>query len=347
MKTALSLLNAAWIALARLGRRDGIGAHRGPVTDHFDGRRFHNPWGDAEKSFLDMLRWMFSRGSVPWPRSLPNRVTHLPPERVHGEALRVTWIGHATALIQTAGVNILTDPVWGQRAGPFGIFGPQRTRQPGLPLEALPPIDAVLVSHNHYDHLDLHTLAALQRAHAPRFVAPVGNRGLIESAAEGVACEELDWWQAVELAPGVKVYAAPAHHWSARGMFDRRDALWCSFVIETPGGCVAFFGDAGYGGGTAFRLIRERFGDMRLALLPIGAYEPRWFMSGAHMNPEEAVLAMGDLGARQALALHHGVFKLTDEGIDTPLTDLRAALEKYGVEEGVFLTPEVGEGLTM
>ena len=314
-----------------------------PVTDHFDGKRFRNPWGDAEKSFPDMLRWMFSRGSVPWPARLPVRVRHVPPERVHGQGLRVTVVGHATVLIQTGGVNILTDPVWAERAGPLGIFGPRRTREPGLPLEALPPIDAVLVTHNHYDHLDLKTLTRLQRLHAPRFIAPLGNCELMAQGNGGMDCTELDWWQPVELAPGVRVHAAPAHHWSARGILDRRDALWCSFVIEAPGGPLAFFGDTGYGEGQAFRLIRERFGDIRLALLPIGAYKPRWFMSGAHMNPEEAVLAMKDLGAKQALALHHGVFKLTDEGIDTPLKDLRAALKKHEVADGVFLTPEVGE----
>jgi L-ascorbate metabolism protein UlaG (beta-lactamase superfamily) len=316
-----------------------------PRSDHFDGRRFHNPWGDADRNFLDLLRWKFTGRSVPWPAHVENTRRDLPPGRVHGQALRVTCIGHATALIQAGGVNILTDPVFSDRTGP-GFLGPKRVREPGIPLDALPPIDAVLITHNHYDHLDLPSLAALWRAHRPRIIAPLGDARLIERAAKGVSCEELDWWESVDVessSGSVRVHATPAHHWSARGLFDRRDALWCSFVMETPAGLVSFFGDTGYGGGEPFRRIRERFGPMRVALLPIGAYEPRWFMAPAHMNPEEAVLTFEDLGAQYALGLHHGVFKLTDEGIGQPLIDLAAALEKHGVPPGAFQTPEAGE----
>jgi len=288
----------------------------------------------------------------------------------------VTYIGHSTTLIQTAGVNVLTDPVWSERTGPV-LIGPKRARKPGLALDMLPPIDAVLVSHNHYDHLDLPTLAALWKSHRPRIVAPLGNAALIDQALGQRVCEELDWWESLDMVPdgaahgsdskpgagasapfqagsdahsgsrhpsGLRVHAAPAHHWSARGMFDRRKALWCSFVLEAPGGHIGFFGDTGYGSGEAFRLIRSRFGSMRVALLPIGAYEPRWFMSPAHMNPEEAVLAMRDLGARRAVAIHHGVFKLTDEGIDTPLYHLAKARCEYGVSQEAFRVLDVGEG---
>ena len=331
------------------GKQSGQGTGQASaLSDHFDGRHFHNPWGDEDRGFLDLLRWKFgSRSrSVPWPAQVPNTRMDLPPERVRGERVRVSAIGHSTALIQTGGVNILTDPVFSDRTGP-ALFGPRRARGPGLPLDRLPPIDVVLITHNHYDHLDLPSLAALWRRCRPRILAPLGNAVLIEQAARGVVCEELDWWDCVDVASGVvRVHAAPAHHWSARGLFDRREALWCSFVLEAPGGNISFFGDTGYGAGSPFRLIRERFGPMRLALLPIGAYEPRWFMAPAHLNPEEAVLAKRDLGAKYALALHHGVFKLTDEAVGQPLADLAAALEKHGVSPEAFAAPDVGQAWT-
>jgi len=336
-----------------------------PRSDHFDGQRFHTPWPTEDRNFTDLLRWKFTSRSTPWPAHVPNTRQDVPPERVHGDELRITYIGHSTTLIQTAGVNVLTDPVWSERTGPF-LIGPKRARKPGLPLDMLPPIDAVLVSHNHYDHLDLPTLTALWKRHRPRIVAPLGNAALIDRALGQRVCEELDWWESLDVFSdagasassqagsdahsgikhpgGLRVHAAPAHHWSARGVFDRRKALWCSFVLETPGGHIGFFGDTGYGSGETFRLIRSRFGSMRVALLPIGAYEPRWFMAPAHMNPEEAVLAMRELGARRAVATHHGVFKLTDEGIDTPLYHLGKARCEHGVSPEAFRVMDVGEG---
>lgn len=317
-----------------------------PLSDHFDGQRFHTPWPIEDRNFTDLLRWKFTGRSTPWPAHVPNTRQDVPPERVHGHDLRVTYIGHSTTLIQTAGVNVLTDPVWSDRTGPV-LIGPKRARQPGIPLDMLPPIDAVLVSHNHYDHLDLPTLRALWKRHRPRIVAPLGNAALIDRALGQRVCQELDWWESSDLTSetgAMRIHAAPAHHWSARGLFDRRKALWCSFVLEGPGGHIGFFGDTGYGSGEAFRLIRSRFGSLRLALLPIGAYEPRWFMAPAHMNPEEAVLAMRDLGARRAVATHHGVFKLTDEGIDTPLYHLAKARCEHGVSSEAFRVMDVGEG---
>lgn len=318
---------------------------RGPLSDHFDGTHFFNPWDRTERTFLDLLKWRFTGESTPWPRSVPDAPRDTPPERVHGDSLRVSFIGHSITLIQTAGLNILTDPVFSKRAGPLGILGPRRTRPPGIALEALPPIDAALVTHNHYDHMDLPALAALHERHAPRILTPPGNAAPILKEAPGADACELDWWQCADFGEGRRVHAVPASHWSARGLFDRRGALWCSFVVETPGGNVYFCGDTGYGGGVVFRQARERFGGFRLALLPIGAYEPRWFMAPAHMNPEEAVQAMLDLNAGRAAAIHHGVFKLSDEGIDQPLIDLAAALDRLGVAPGDFPAPAPGEAL--
>lgn len=335
-------------ALLALGQAPGCAPiHNGPVSDHFDGSRFFNPGHQGHKGFADLLKWRLGRkNSTPWPENVPNTRFDPPPAHVQGAALRVTNVGHSTVLVQTAGVNILTDPVWSETAGPFGVFGPRRSRQPGLPLEVLPRIDAVLVSHNHYDHLDTATLgmlAGLPQTRDALVLAPLGNAGLISQAAPTLAVREMDWGHEAALAPGVRVHAAPALHWSARGLSDRRKALWASFVIEAPGGNVYFCGDSAYGRGEVFRQARERFGGFRLALLPIGAYEPRWFMSSAHMNPEEAVLAMKALGAARAMATHHGVFKLSDEGMDKPAEDLAAALETHGVLDGDFRAVEVGE----
>jgi L-ascorbate metabolism protein UlaG (beta-lactamase superfamily) len=208
----------------------------------------------------------------------------------------------------------------------------------------MPRVDVVLVSHNHYDHLDLPTLAALWERDTPRIIAPIGNARLIEGAAPGLRCEELDWWQSVDITPGVRIHATPAHHWSARGVLDRRNALWASFVLEAPGGNVCFFGDTGYAAGEPFRQIRDRFGSFRAALLPLGAYEPRWFMAPAHMNPEEAARASLILGAQSAVAHHHSVFRLSDEGIGQPVYDLEIALRRLGISPEVFRAPDIGEG---
>jgi L-ascorbate metabolism protein UlaG (beta-lactamase superfamily) len=340
----VSLKHALTAMIASLLRAHRSRDYEGPASDHFDGRRFYNPWDKSGRGLGDLFKWWFTGSATPWPKSVPNVRVDAPPERIHGQSLRITSIGHSTTLIQTAGKNILTDPVWSDRAGPLGLFGPKRVRPPGIPLDNIPRVDVVLVSHNHYDHLDLPTLAALWKRDRPRIIAPLGNAGLTQKTAPGLCCEELDWWQSLDIAPEVRIHATPAHHWSARGILDRRNALWASFVVETQGGNICFFGDTGYAAGEPFRQIRERFGSFRAALLPIGAYEPRWFMAAAHMNPEEAAQAFQILGARSGIAHHHGVFRLSDEGINQPVTDLKTALLCLGIAPEVFRSLAVGEG---
>ena len=240
---------------------------------------------------------------------------------------------------QFDGLNVLTDPVWSERASPLQWLGPRRVRAPGLAFEALPRIDLVLVSHDHYDHLDLHTLQRLQAVHSPCFVTTLGNRAFLED--HGLAeVHELDWWQQVDVA-GALVTLTPAQHWSGRGFRGRNRTLWGGFVIERRGLRVFFAGDTGYA--AHFRDIRARFGPVDLALLPIGAYEPRWFMRDQHMDPVEAVQAHFDLQARRSIGTHFGCFQLTDEGIDEPVRELAVARRRHGIRDDAFIALETGE----
>jgi L-ascorbate metabolism protein UlaG (beta-lactamase superfamily) len=254
----------------------------------------------------------------------------------------MTLVGHMTLLIQVAGMNILTDPVWSARASPVSFAGPKRVTAPGIAFEDLPPIDLVLVSHNHYDHLDRKSLVRLGTTHAPRFIVPLGNDTIVNRAVPGAKISAGDWDSQFPVSDGIRVAITRCNHWSARGMGDRRMALWSGFWIETPRGSIWFAGDTGYGDGTVFRDMRARYGEPDVALIPIGAYEPRWFMSSQHVNPDEAVRIFQDLGARQALGIHWGTFQLTDEGRDAPVIALTQALERAGIPAERFRPAEAG-----
>jgi L-ascorbate metabolism protein UlaG (beta-lactamase superfamily) len=245
-------------------------------------------------------------------------------------------------LLQVAGLNILTDPFMSYRASPVPFAGPARVRDPGISVTDLPRIDLVLVSHNHYDHMDLTTLRKLHDLHAPRIITPLGNAAILNKARRPFRITEGDWGDRIAVNADVSVHLAPARHWSKRTAFDRNLALWCAFVIDTPQGCIYFSGDTGYGNGAHFRAVRRQFGEPRLALIPIGAYEPRWFMAPQHMNPEEAVKAHIDLGAHHSLAIHHSTIQLTDEAIDQPIIDHAAAMDSLGVASAAFRVIEFG-----
>jgi L-ascorbate metabolism protein UlaG (beta-lactamase superfamily) len=250
----------------------------GPVSDHFDGTRFFYPGHPTDRSRFDLLKWQFGGGPrPPWPQEAPG-LRDTPPQRVEGAALRVSFVGHASVLIQTQGVNILIDPVWAERASPLTRFGPKRVNQPGIPLADLPPLDAVLVTHCHYDHLDLATLSHLARERPCRVITPLGNDAIMRARDPSIRAEAYDWGARVEIAPGIAVHIEPSLHWSARNLRDRRMALWCAFVIATPSGKIFHAGDTAYGDGRLFRELFLKYRGFRLANLPIGAYEPRWFM---------------------------------------------------------------------
>ncbi len=321
--------------------------YHGPVSDHFDGERFFDPDGAPLGSRGSLLRWLADRlfrgTRAKWPAWAPSPYADRPPARVTGPAWRICYVGHASFLVQTAGLNILLDPVWSPRASPFRFVGPKRVNDPGIAFADLPPIDLVLVSHGHYDHLDLATLSRLAAAHRPRVITPLGNDTIMRGRDPAIAAEACDWHDRVVVGAGVAVTPVPTRHWTARNLSDRNMALWASFIIETPAGRIYFVADSGYGDGRHFRAARERHGPFRLAILPIGAYEPRWFMRDAHMNPAESVQALIDCGAELALAHHHGTFQLTDEAIDAPRQALAEALRAAAIPGERFRTLLPGE----
>ncbi|MGM0558663.1 MAG: MBL fold metallo-hydrolase [Myxococcota bacterium] len=314
--------------------------YQGPSSRHFDGETFYNPGQTVEHGFGDFLRWQFTSDPGPWPDTIPSEHGPRPVERVGVGELRVTWVNHATVLIQMDGLNILTDPIWSERASPVAWAGPRRRRVPGVRFEELPPIDVVLISHNHYDHLDLPTLERLYERDRPRFVVPLGNTRLLRD--NGIETSgDLDWWQRIEVRDGVWVSLVPAVHFSGRGMRDRDETLWGGFVIEGTRGPVYFAGDTGFG--DHFAEIREQFGPVELAILPIGAYQPRWFMSPVHIDPAEAVRAHELLGARRSFGIHWGTFPMADDGVLDPVRDLGDALgDRPDIEDGEFLLLEEG-----
>jgi L-ascorbate metabolism protein UlaG (beta-lactamase superfamily) len=308
------------------------------TTDHFDGRRFFNPAGLSPQPLSAVPRMMMEARAA-WPARI-DVPPHRPPA-LDGAAAVTTFIGHATFLIQTPAGNIITDPVFADRAGPFSVIGPRRVRPPAVRFDDLPPIAAVLLSHNHYDHCDRRALAALARRFDPIVVTALGNGRLVR--ASGIRrVVELDWWDDTGAAP-VPITATPARHFSARTPFDRNRALWAGFVLTLGGARVYFAGDTAYG--TFFADVRRRFGPIDLALLPIGAYEPRWFMQAVYMNPAEAVQAHVDLEARQSVGMHFGTFQLTAEAIDDPPRALDAACRARGIDPAAFRSPAFGESI--
>ena len=287
---------------------------------HFDGRRFYNPDAPQVPGFLDFIRWKLTSWPEPSPSFVADVEQSIPPRHVDGNGLRVTLVNHSTVLLQHHAYNILTDPIWSERVGPLSWIGPRRRRKPGISLEDLPPIDTVLISHNHYDHMDLPTLRQLASRRGTNFIAPARAGSLLRSE-NILPVHEMDWGESLSL-PGFTVHCVPALHFSARGLRDRNMTLWCGYMIECQGHFAYFAGDTAFG--PHFAQIRAKFGSPRLALLPIGAYEPRWFMSPVHMSPDDAVRAHEILTAKTSIAIHHGTFQLADDGLDTPKNQLMA-----------------------
>lgn len=312
--------------------------YKGPKSDHFDGERFFNKYPPStDKSFSKLLKWRIFGEHSKWPQWIDSEYKKLSTQR--SQTLKVTFINHASALIQVDNINIITDPHFSDRASPVSFAGPKRVRKPGIKFEDLPPLDFVLVSHNHYDHLDITTLQKIYKEHPNvKILVGLGNNVLLKD--EGIQGLEMDWGDSQKKG-SVKITFREAHHWSARGMFDKRKTLWGSFIIESSQGNIYFAGDTGYS--PHFKDIGRDFGPFKVSLIPIGAYEPRWFMKSAHVNPQEAVQAHLDLKSEKSIGIHFGTFQLTDEPISEPLEKLEKAKRKQGLSVDEFVAPEFGE----
>ncbi len=317
--------------------------YSGPVSDHFDGQRFHGPVRSGGKGLGALLRWQLAGSRAKWPRWVENAPFPPPPERVDGSTIRLTMIGHVTVLIQTAGLNILTDPVWSMRMSPFSFAGPKRVRAPGIALDALPPIDVVLVSHNHYDHLDVATLATLVERHDPQIFTPLGNDTIIRKAVPGARIVAMDWDERTAFGDLV-VETEPVSHWSARWSNDQNEALWAGFTLHTPAKRIFVNCDSGFAGGWWVKRLMAKHEHFDAALNPIGAYAPRWFMADAHMDPDDAVTVHQIMGGPPTLGFHWGTVQLTDEPINEPPERLATALAREGIDPAKFRTLAPGQG---
>jgi L-ascorbate metabolism protein UlaG (beta-lactamase superfamily) len=325
-----------------------------PPSDHCDGTLFFNPRHSAPDrgveppppanrrrgGLISILRWRFSGERQAWPPQPPDpAAAGNPKDLVPPGEVAVTFIGHSSFLLRLPGLTILTDPVFSERCSPVSWAGPKRARPPGRSLADLPTIDLILVSHNHYDHMDLPSLRALRKRDNPQVITPLGNARHLRKA--GLArITEIDWWQSTTFGTA-RVTGTPARHFSSRTPWDRNRNLWSGFMIEVGDKQILFAGDSGAGGHWAE--IGGRLGAPDLALLPIGAYEPRFIMAAVHVNPEEAVAAHLALAARQSVGMHFGTFQLTDEAIDAPPKALAAAMDAAALDPAAFVTLGFGE----
>lgn len=314
--------------------------YRGHKSDHFDGSRFMNPGGVKARGGMEVLKWMMNRNRGPWTEDLSENYGKHPLGHFR-DGIRVTYVNHSTFLLQVDGLNILTDPVWSKRVSPFSWIGPKRMRLPGIRFGDLPRIHLILLSHNHYDHLDLETMRMVSAAHHPRIIAPLGVKALLDREVISGATD-IDWWGEMEVSQDVTIQSVPAQHFSGRGMLDRDATLWCGYVLKTSAGNIYFAADTGYNEVT-FKDIGTRCGPIKISFIPIGAYKPGWFMSPIHVSPEEAVKIHFDVGSETSIAMHFGTFPLADDGYDEPACDLKEAMIKNQLAPDAFILMKEGE----
>jgi N-acyl-phosphatidylethanolamine-hydrolysing phospholipase D len=340
---------------ALLTGASNVNPYYDPAKPHHRPEGFQNldPAAWMPRPFGEFFRWRRERAGLDIPAPKAD-LSPIAPDlgfiRSSRNHFSVTWIGHATALVQLGRTNILTDPHFSERASPVQWAGPKRWQPPALGIDQLPHIDIVLISHNHYDHLDEDSVRALneQAGGPPLFVVPLGVERWLEG--EGIGnTRALDWWDSMQVGD-VTVHLTPVQHWSRRTLADTNTTLWGGFVVEGESHGepkrIFFSGDTGYSK-QHFAEIGTRFGGVDLALIPIGAYEPRWFMRQQHVNPEEAVRIHRDIGARLSIGIHWGTFQLTDEPLDQPVSDLAAARERLGVGAREFIALRHGETLRL
>lgn len=311
------------------------------LSDHYDGTNFQNPNPVEPPSFFFVTNHILFGRSKEWvyekkepqisSSSLPN---------LRKEDVSITWVGHATTLIQIGGYNFVTDPVWSNTVGLFSFFGPNRAIRPGIPFLSLPKIDFVLISHDHYDHTDIPTLKKLRDEFNPVFIIPLGMLELM--AEHGITRTlELDWWNTHQVDKDVQVHLTPAQHNSGRGLFNRNKRLWGSFVIEFQNYKIFFAGDTAYE--DHFTQIYSRIGKIDISILPIGAYEPEEEMRKFHTSPKDSVQAFQDLQSIYLFPMHYATFNLTRENQTKPVEDLKKAIKSYKLSENKFLIQKPGE----
>ena len=301
--------------------------YHGPKSNHFDGKKFFDPQTQYPNNFLDFLKWQFTRNKTAWPKKIDLQRQDIPPQRVLNNKIRISNIGHFSFLIQVDGINILTDPIWSKRASPLSFLGPKRVIDPGIKFNNLPKIDIVLISHNHYDHLDLATIEKLWNKHKPLIITPLGNDAIIKKHNNKIIVKAYDWGETVNISKKLNITLEPTQHWSARGLFDTNHALWSAYVIQSKScGNIYFSGDTGYS--PYFLKTKQKYKKINFAILPIGAYKPRWFMKYAHMSPKDAIKAYMDLGQPLTFPAHYDVFPLADEKYGEAITTLNKQLKK-------------------
>lgn len=312
--------------------------YKGPVSDHFDGKQFYNPKGGNGNGLREVLKHVVTLKRGEWKENYENYSHSDFIEDYSGEGIKVFFVNHSTFLIQMDGLNILTDPVWSKRVSPLSWAGSKRYRKPGVSLDLLPKIDLVLLSHNHYDHLDIATIKILEKVHSPKFIVPLGvDKILLKNGISDI--QQLDW-HSHTVFKGLKIIAAPAIHTSARGMFDKNKTLWCGFILKGSKN-LYYAGDTAYDN-ELFKKIGKKYSGVDVSLIPIGAYKPEWFMSSIHTNPEEAVKIHLDIGSKKSMACHFGTFELSEEGQPEVSMDLGKALNKLQVPKKDFIMPDEG-----
>lgn len=313
--------------------------YQGPKSDHFDGRKFFNPGGSTDKSFFQLMKWQLTKEKKEWPEWLDDVQQTIPRPQNNSSDCIVTFINHASLLVQCQGLNIITDPQFSDRTSPVTWAGPKRVRKPGVAFENLPPIDLVVVSHNHYDHLDVPSLRMISKRDKAKILVPLGDKSWLEK--EGIKnVSELDWGQSYKLKDAEVIFET-AFHWSGRGLNDRFCSLWGAYILKVGGHKIYFAGDTGYS--DHFKATQKKHGSFDICFLPIGAYEPRWFMKESHINPAEAVQAHLDLQCKTSIGMHFGTWQLTDEGIDDPEKDLRTEMGIRKLPDQQFHVPKNGQ----
>ena len=328
-----------FLLVALIGGLLSTPPHTGPRSSNFNGRRFINPSGVPAKGFDSVATYATKRVPDKWPKDLDQSVRQTPLTQPQSDQIQYTFVNHSTFLIQHKGQNILTDPIWSKRCSPFQFMGPKRQRPPGLPFEMLPKIDIVLLSHNHYDHMDKQTIKRLAKRDNPTFIVSLGNKVTIEKWISSTIIE-LDWHQQTTI-DQLTYTALPANHFSSRGTRDRNTSLWCGYLIASENRKINFVGDTGYS--NVFKEIGETYGPFDLCLIPIGAYLPRWFMSPIHVAPEESVQLHFDLQSKKSVAMHFGTFKLADDNPARSARELIAARAEAHLSESDFHIPKEGE----